>query len=143
MYNRIQLAKSKRVSRGGFPGKNREFNLIMLAIIPLLQVFVFSYVAMFGLVIAFKDYRFDKGILGSKWVGFDNFKFLLTSSDFARVAWHTIYLNAIFIVVGMICAIIVATAVVRTGKNKALMQVWINIASVLREIFSLNMTGTD
>jgi len=88
--------------------KKRERHLFILSAIPLIQVLIFCYLPMFGLIIAFKDYRYNKGIFGSEWVGLDNFKFFLTSADFSRVAWNTIYLNFIFIITEIICAVIVA-----------------------------------
>ena len=79
-----------------------------LGIIPLFLLLVFNYIPMFGVIIAFKDYKYNKGIFGSEWVGFDNFKLFVQSNDFANIAWNTIYLNAIFIVVGVISAIFLA-----------------------------------
>ena len=61
-----------------------------------------------GLVIAFKDYRYDMGIFGSEWVGFKNFTYLLESNEFARITWNTLSLNFIFIVFGIIAAITLA-----------------------------------
>lgn len=87
-------------------GKNkRGLQLMSLAAIPLLYVLIFSYVPMFGLVIAFKNYRFDKGILGSDWVGLKNFEYFFKSNDFGRIVKNTISLNMVFIVVGMACAV--------------------------------------
>lgn len=88
--------------------KSRQRNMLILAALPIIQIFIFAYLPMFGLVIAFKDYRFDTGIWGSKWVGLDNFKFFLTSKEFASIAWNTIFLNFLFIIVGMIAAIFIA-----------------------------------
>lgn len=85
--------------------RKRGLQLMSLAAIPLLYVLVFNYLPMFGLVIAFKNYRFDKGILGSDWVGFKNFEYFFKSNDFGRVIRNTISLNMIFIVVGMACAV--------------------------------------
>ena len=43
--------------------------LLLMALPGVLLVFLFAYVPMFGIIIAFKEYRFDQGILGSQWVG--------------------------------------------------------------------------
>ena len=79
-----------------------------LGIIPLLLIFLFNYVPMFGVIIAFKDYKYSEGIFGSRWVGLDNFKLFVQSNDFANIAWNTVYLNILFIAVGMISAILLA-----------------------------------
>lgn len=69
-----------------------------LCIIPLLLVFVFCYLPMGGVIIAFKNYKYSLGILKSPWVGFDNFKFFFESNDFYRITRNTLGLNALFIV---------------------------------------------
>lgn len=79
-----------------------------LALIPILYVFIFKYLPMGGIIIAFKDYRYDKGIFGSEWVGFRNFKFFFESNDFVRITRNTLVMNAIFIVVGIAAALFVA-----------------------------------
>ena len=85
----------------------------ILAAIPLLYIFIFSYLPMGGIIIAFKNYRYDRGIFGSDWVGFKNFEFFFASNDFVRIVRNTIVMNAIFITVGIIAA--VATAIVLYG----------------------------
>ena len=47
--------------------------LWLLAIPIIVYFFIFNYVPMFGLVMAFEDYKPIKGILGSQWVGLQNF----------------------------------------------------------------------
>ena len=87
----------------------RAAELFAMAAIPLTVLFVFSYLPMFGIVIAFKDFQYD-GIWQSPWVGFDNFKFLFTSQDAWRITRNTITLNFTFIlttqVVGLFFAIV-------------------------------------
>lgn len=90
-----------------------------MAALPIIQIFVFCYLPMFGLIIAFKDYRFNKGILGSKWVGLDNFKFFVTSADFSRIAWNTIYMNFIFIIMEIIFGVLVAVLLFEISSRKA------------------------
>lgn len=99
--------------------KKRERHLLAMAALPIIQIFIFCYIPMFGLIIAFKDYRYNKGIFGSDWVGFDNFKFFLTSSDFSRIAWNTIYLNFVFIIMEIIFAVLVAVLLFEITSRKA------------------------
>ena len=99
--------KSKTKTRHSKFNK-RDMQLYSLCAIPMLLVLLFNYLPMAGIIIAFKDYKYNKGIFGSKWIGLDNFRFLLKSHDFARITWNTLELNAIFIVVGIIAAVLVA-----------------------------------
>ncbi len=109
----ISLAKANDVAvkprkKGkGINGTN-AIQLYSLAAIPAFLVFLFSYVPMFGIVIAFKNYRFDTGMFGSAWVGLDNLKVFLASDDFVRIAYNTIFMNLLFMLVGTTCAVLLA-----------------------------------
>lgn len=72
----------------------------------ILLIIVFSYFPMYGLIVAFKRYSFDKGILGSPWVGFSNFEFFFSSESFWPVIRNTLLLN-----MGSIAATTVASIV--------------------------------
>jgi len=74
----------------------------------LLLIIVFCYLPILGLILAFKDFKYDKGILGSDWVGFKNFKFFFTSLDGWRVTRNTIGLNLVFIITILIFALFLA-----------------------------------
>ncbi|GGG51978.1 ABC transporter permease [Paenibacillus radicis (ex Gao et al. 2016)] len=94
---------------GGFWRElSRKKGLISLAVPGLLFVTVFYYLPMFGLVLAFKDLNFTKGIWGSDWVGFNNFKFFFTSDAALQVTRNTIVLNLIFIALTNIVSIALA-----------------------------------
>lgn len=102
MQKTLKSAKNNNFRR------KRQLALWSMAFLPALYLFVMNYIPMFGITIAFKDFRYDKGVFGSDWVGFKNFDFFIKSDDFKRVAWNTIYLNFIFIVVGTFCAVAIA-----------------------------------
>jgi len=87
---------------------SEQFQHWSLCIMPMLLVFVFCYIPMGGIIIAFKDYRYDQGIFGSRWVGLNNIKFFFESSEFFRITWNTISMNILFIFVGILCAVVVA-----------------------------------
>ncbi len=95
----------------------RYIQLYSMCIIPLALLIMFNYVPLFGIVMAFKDFSYSKGILGSPWSGFDNFKFLFQSGDFSRIVFNTLFLNAIFIVVGVICALALAIALYEVKRK--------------------------
>lgn len=86
----------------------RNRYLYILALPGLLFFIIFNYLPMFGIIIAFKDYSVTKGIWGSEWAGFANFKFFFTSGHAARVTFNTLFLNALFIIVGTITQAAVA-----------------------------------
>lgn len=81
----------------------------LLSLPAIIYLFIFSYVPMFGAVIAFKDYRVRDGIFGSKWVGLRNFKYFFTSIDASRILRNTILYNLVFLLLtGVLLAAIIA-----------------------------------
>jgi putative aldouronate transport system permease protein len=111
---RISPVKSR--FRLGYDGKKSR-SLFLLGLPAMLVLLVFQYFPMFGIVIAFKDYKFNKGLLGSDWVGFDNFKFFFTSEKALIVTRNTLALNALFIVIGTIISIIFALMLFELGRR--------------------------
>lgn len=95
--------------------KNRE--LFFLGLPAMLMLFIVAYLPMGGLVIAFKNYTYDKGILGSEWVGLKNFKFFFTSQDAFRVTRNTLLLNGAFIILGLGVSVIIAIMLNEVSKK--------------------------
>lgn len=87
----------------------RHNKFLLLMLLPgVLFFIIFAYLPMLGIVIAFQDFSAAKGILGSDFVGFENFRFFLGSPDSFRVTFNTLYLNALFILSSMIASILIA-----------------------------------
>jgi putative aldouronate transport system permease protein len=84
-----------------------NISLYTMALPAMICLFLFSYFPMMGLVIAFKEYKFDTGIFGSKWVHpfYYNFNFLFTSDAAIRAIRNTILLNLSFIIIGTVCEV--------------------------------------
>lgn len=66
---------------------------------------LFAYLPMFGIVMAFQDYKVNKGILGSKFIGLKNFEFLFASNDAWLITRNTVLYNLAFIILGTVCAV--------------------------------------
>jgi putative aldouronate transport system permease protein len=86
----------------------QSFELFTLSLPGVLFLLIFSYIPMFGIIIAFKDYRFDKGILGSEWIGFKNFEFLFASDTAWRITRNTILYSSGYMLIGTIAALSLA-----------------------------------
>lgn len=86
----------------------KNYMLYMLLLPGLVCVVAFSYIPMFGHLLAFKDFSFAKGIFGSPWNNFSNFKFFFTSPDWKTITFNTIYLNLLFIIVTQLLAVFAA-----------------------------------
>jgi putative aldouronate transport system permease protein len=70
-----------------------RYDLYLMVLIPIVWYLVFHYGPLYGLQIAFKNFSPAKGILGSKWVGFDHFVRFVDSYYFWRLLWNTISIN--------------------------------------------------
>ncbi|MGZ9586728.1 ABC transporter permease [Paenibacillus marinisediminis] len=91
---------------------------LLILFLPIVLYFViFKYVPMLGLVIAFKDYGFRDGILGSPWVGLDNFKLLFDNPMMLNVIRNTLMLSLLNIFVGFPFPIILAILINEVRKS--------------------------
>ncbi len=94
-----------------------------MALPGLIYLFINNYMPLPGLVLAFKKYNAKKGIFGSDFVGFKNFKYLFATKDAFIITRNTICYNLAFIVVNTILAIFVAILLAEmTSKIKNLYQ---------------------
>lgn len=101
-----------RAKRGRRSGKGpsiartgRDLELLLIALPGVVLLLLFRYVPMGGLVIAFQRFRPIEGIFHSEWVGFANFRFLLSSPDLLRITRNTIVLNVVFIIVSTVVSL--------------------------------------
>ena len=79
-----------------------------MMVLPLLHLLINNYLPMFGLVIAFKNVNFKKGIWGSDWAGLDNFKYLFATQDAWTITRNTVLYNLAFIVLNTTFAVAMA-----------------------------------
>lgn len=88
-----------------------------------IYLFINNYMPLPGLVMAFKKYTAKKGIYGSPWAGFKNFKYLFATQDAFIITRNTLLYNFVFIIVNTILAIIVAILLAEmTSKMKNVYQ---------------------
>ena len=89
--------------------KDKDFlQLLSLIFIPTLLVFIFNYIPMYGIIIAFKNYKYNLGIFGSKWSGLGNFISFVKSQHFPILLRNTLVNNVLFIAFGVMAALLVA-----------------------------------
>lgn len=86
----------------------RDIPVYMLLLPSVLILFVFSYLPIWGIVIAFQDYSPYKGLLASNWVGFEHFMDFLMDPSFWRVMKNTIFINIYSLIFGFPAPIIFA-----------------------------------
>ncbi len=94
-----------------------DLPLWLIALPGIIYILINNYIPMFGVFLAFKDYNFMKGIFGSDWCGFANFKFLFSTGSAWIMTRNTICYNVAFIILGTIMAIFVAVLMCELGKR--------------------------
>lgn len=70
-----------------------RYDLYLMLLLPLVWYIVFQYGPMYGVQIAFKDFNPAKGILHSRWVGWDNFERFFSSYYFGSLLWNTVSIS--------------------------------------------------
>lgn len=78
----------------------RDRYLYLMLIPGLLFFIIFKYVPMYGIIIAFQDYKIGSGILGSEWVGFEHFIKFFSSDDFGRIFYNTVTISFYKLLIG-------------------------------------------
>ena len=73
-----------------------------------IYLFVNNYMPMAGLIVAFKQYDARKGIFGSDFIGFQNFKYLFATKDALVITRNTLLYNGAFIVLNTVLSIFIA-----------------------------------
>ena len=87
----------------------RKNYLLYLLVLPaIVLTFIFKYVPIYGLIIAFKNYNPLQGIIGSEWVGFEHFTRFLSSPNFMILLVNTLKLSVYGLLLGFFPPIILA-----------------------------------
>lgn len=95
----------------------RYFYLMLLPVV--IWYIVFAYTPMYGVTLAFKSFDYSKGILGSPWIGLDNFKQLLTDVDFWNAFKNTLIISFGKLLFHFPLPIILAIILNEFSRNKA------------------------
>jgi putative aldouronate transport system permease protein len=142
---KTNLTNSERSKRRARIKQNLPWFVMLL--LPITFFIIFSYIPMFGLVIAFKNYRFIDGILGSEWVGLKNFKMIFAQAQTLRVIKNTFVISMLSVFVAFPFPIILAVMLneVRSKWFKKASQTilylphflsWIIVGGIITNIFS-------
>ncbi|MGN0994469.1 MAG: ABC transporter permease [Butyricicoccus sp.] len=115
----------------------------------MILVFIFMYVPLTGIIIAFKDFYPGLGIWGSPWVGLENFKYMMSLPDIGQIMWNTFFIAVLKIIVNFPIPIIVALLLneVRCKFFKRFTQTviylpyfisWVILSGIIIDMFSVS-----
>ena len=126
--------------------KQWQYHLMLLP--GLIVIFIFSYIPLYGLVIAFQKYNPGMGF-SSPWVGFDNFLYVFNQPVFMRTIFNTFFISFFKIIGNIVVPVIFALLLneVYSNKLKRTIQTliyipnflsWVIMAGVMMDILSKN-----
>jgi putative aldouronate transport system permease protein len=108
---------------------------LFIMLVPVIAYYIlFKYWPMGGLVIAFKNYNFSDGILGSPWVGLKYFKLLFSSSNTLQIIWNTFWLSLLSLVFGFPIPIFLAILI--NEVRRSWFKRWVQTIIYLPHFFS-------
>ena len=125
----------------------RDRQLYLLMLLPMAYLIVFSYLPMYGVQIAFRDYKPLTGITGSEWLGLKHFSVFMGTYNFRSILWNTLVLSLYQMAAGFPVPIILALIfnslpskrLMKTVQSVAYMPHFISIVvvvSILNLIFN-------
>ena len=104
-----RVMKRKKNGEMTFIQKVVKYRILLLMCLPaIVFFFLFNYVPLPGIYVAFVKYNYRDGIFGSKFVGLQNFEFLASSGKLLSLTKNTILYNIAFILLGNFLAVFVA-----------------------------------
>lgn len=96
---------------------NAKYLYLLLAV-PVVYVFIFNYVPIYGVLMAFKRFSPAEGIWGSEWVGLYNFQRFFSLPDCLKIIWNTISLSLYSLIASFPFPIILALGINHCVSNK-------------------------
>ena len=117
MKNETAAVATEVKKRRKFTWTRDDSELALLGLPATIWFAVFAYLPMFGLIIAFKDFKLQPGkgflasLFASDWAGFKNFNYFLTSNTFGMLLRNTLVYNVIFIILNLLIPVTLAIVI--------------------------------
>ncbi|CAN7390096.1 ABC transporter permease subunit [Paenibacillus sp. LjRoot153] len=117
--NAKQRVRSPRLSvTGRWLRFKSQFALQSMVWPGILFLLVFSYIPMYGILIAFKEYDLFLGVMNSPWIGFTHFQEFLNDPNFLNVLRNTLAMNLMGLVLGFPAPIVFALFLNELNKKR-------------------------
>ena len=147
---RAQVSKVKKDRRITWKEVKRQKALLIISFFMVVYGFIFYYLPLTGWVMAFQNYKPKNGLLGSKFIGLDKFKFLFSDATFLKVIRNTFCMGALNLLTTTVMAILFAILLneIRNSVVKKTIQTvsylphflsWIIVTGILHD--ALSSTG--
>lgn len=118
----------------------RNWMLHLMMVLPMFYYFLFEALPIYGVQIAFRDYRPRQGIFGSEWVGLANFMEFFRYRNWDQITWNTLAISLYQIVAGFPIPIILAL-IIHINENKILKKFTQNLSYIPHFISVVVLVG--
>ncbi len=141
---------TSKIKKKGFKANIKKYKYTYLLILPaLLYIIIFGYTPLCGIILAFKDFNIFDGILGSPWVGFDNFVTIFKHEEMVHGIKNTLIYGCVILFGGFPFPIILALLFneIRNMKFKKVAQTviymphflsWISVIGMMYALFAVD-----
>ncbi len=115
--------------------------MYLLVLPGLIFMIVFNYGPMYGIQLAFKDYKPALGIWGSPWAGLEHFQTMVNDPDFWRALKNTLIYNVEYLVISTVFTIFLALMLneLRLKKVKSVVQTTVYLPYFLSTVIIVGM----
>lgn len=119
----------------------KDWQLWVMLFPAMLYILIFAYVPMYGAQLAFREYSFEAGITGGKWVGWKYFDQYFSSSMFSSTLKNTFTISAVSILLGFPAPIVLALIInqIRNNKWKRTVQTTVYIPYFISTVVLVSM----
>ena len=133
--------KKEFVKRTSWKRDFKMNGLLYLLFLPVaVYFFIFNYLPMFGIIMAFQDFRPAAGVFGSEWVGLRFFIEFFTGPSFWQILRNTIVISMLSIFVGMFFSVLFAL-LLNEIKNSALKRTYQTISYMPHFVSAVVVAG--
>ncbi len=143
--NKLELEKIKS-SKSKVIGNQIGWHLMLLP--GVIFTLIFAYLPMFGIIMAFQKFNPVKGFANSKWVGFDNFKYLFNLPGFDTAMVNTLFIAISKLALGIVIPLVLALLLNEVRKRWFARTVqtaiflpyflsWVILGGIIKEVFGL------
>ena len=124
-----------------------QLPLHLMMVPGVILVFLFNYIPLAGIVMAFEKFSPKKGVFGSPWVGFDNFRYLLNIPDIGKIVYNTFFISGMKLILGVIIPAVLAVLIseITAKRFKKIVQSivyfphflsWVILSSIFIDVLS-------
>ena len=125
----------------------RNLPLHLMLIPSMLLLLIYGYLPLMGNIMAFQKFNPVKGFLGSRWIGLDNFRYVLDLPDTFQVLWNTFFIATMKLAAGIVVPVFYALLLneMRSVRYKRILQTmiyfphflsWVILSGILIDLLS-------